>query len=1426
MSRVRSAHARAASLSALLVATAGLWATAAGADPVRLVASDARGVTLQVTVGAWTLSAPGRDGRARVNPLDGAHVLAEPGRPMLPAFAATLAIPPDARPTARVLATDGNQARDGVRLQVAGKPAWRNDDRLGMQPTVEPHAAISDGPWPLSTVSLAPPFGFRGRRFVQLEVRPFRYDESSARVSSPLTLTVRVDFNRPASALSLLPEMAPRDAQVDAALEGNVLNWEQGQGWRRAPSPGRSRPDRSLFTTGPRAAGVFAFDESQPEVRVKLGESTLYRLDFDDLSANGFPDNVPVGEVSVHRHEFLEGASPPYGTVELPSEVEDANGNGIFDSGDGVWVYVRSWAERSQASRIQRFWGDGEVVYVTQKPGGGLRVAQRPGWNNVTGLTPVPAYPSKRHYELDVAKMLQFISSEVDTNLAVWHWTPGSTYYFRPDTIHIETNDIDTTHAATLTVSWVGRRDEPHIMFAAIRNGRNQVTTVIDSTIASWTRVTTIMPSVTFPGSVLSEGNTNFFRQWGKNGPGPPDPSTNNVCNAGLDFFELEYWRRYSAVKDVVRFNSADSSGDVQMQVSGFTGDSLRVYDVTNPDQPIRVTIDPPHLFAGATFAFETQDVVVPGARREYVAACQNPSIFGNGVNQPPASAYSRVTRRNLWSASAGDYLMVVPEAFQSMVASLTALRSSQGMSVLEAPVESIYDEFNGGRHSGYAISRFTKYAYAHWNTRFLELVGDGTLDPNGIFAGSGKDWIPVLPGPAPVPTTDGFEIVGSDNRYGFITGNEDPIANPDTNRVVPELMVGRLTVNSPEETKIVVDKLVAYENVKPTDAWRKNVLLVADDAFSGATTFGNGQATVGYCHRPYEEFFVGLGNTMKSYIDADSGVAGLNVEEFNLRYYLPNERIDTTGFDTCRVDLSETQQHTQAGVTPILIGKLSSGQLIWNYQGHANETVLTHESLFQSINPQSGDEYRLANDNMPFLFNAFSCHANMFQRVDGQTGSGGLCLGERFLRLPSGRGSVGSWASVSYEVVPRDNVNHINVELMRSMFVNPPRDEFLGPDERGSRVVYGEVVLSALFRYLGTVQSFAYERGLSITYTLLGDPATRVSIGKPIGHVLANNLPVTSGTPVRLHTPGDTLRIDADMVSNVRIDSLALFANTGAGDVAVPPSDYTVTPPLPDTGAGNVYGGRHFKLVYRTQPAPLSQTFAVVARDRNGLDQRTDIRLQLDAVLRSGGAPINDNDEVAASAVLSLLVLSPAPIANPLTDITLTLNGAAVTFTATATPTDPSGREWVLNWTHGDYPIDDYTLVMSIKNGGSVTRHFRVTAGAAKLALRDLFPFPNPFDNDGTHFSFMLLGTETANIKIHVFTQAGKSIYVGVVNGLAPGYHQIAWDGHDAEGAELANGVYFYRVSVTAASGATTQQLGKLVKLRKPHHETEPTVP
>src|SRR5262249_496411 len=149
---------------------------------------------------------------------------------------------------------------------------------------------------------------------------------------------------------------------------------------------------------------------------------------------------------------------------ELPSEVEDANQNGVFDSGDGVWVWVRNWAERSNATNIRRFWGDAEVVYVTRKAGGGLRVPQRPGWNNVPAPTLLATYPFLRHFERDLSFM-GFVQSVPDTNIGLWQWTNIAAYYDRPDTMRIEVNDIDTSQAVGVTARWVGRRIENHFIW-------------------------------------------------------------------------------------------------------------------------------------------------------------------------------------------------------------------------------------------------------------------------------------------------------------------------------------------------------------------------------------------------------------------------------------------------------------------------------------------------------------------------------------------------------------------------------------------------------------------------------------------------------------------------------------------------------------------------------------------------------------------------------------------------------------------------------------------------------------------------------------------------------------------------------------------------------------------------------------------------
>ncbi|MEQ1834009.1 MAG: C25 family cysteine peptidase, partial [Candidatus Eisenbacteria bacterium] len=1260
-----------------------------------------------------------------------------------------------------------------------------------------------------------------------VELRPFRYDETTQRVSAPLALTVRVDFNRPAGAAALSSGIGASDRHADAVLEASVLNWEQGRSWRVAPVPRASRPRESGFGAVPSAAGAFAFDDSDPEVRVQLGETALYRLSADELLANGYPAGVPVAEVSVHRHEFgaSNTAGAPYATLELPSEVEDQDGDGTLNAGDGVWLWQRSWAARSGATNYQRFWGDGEVVYVTRKSGGGLRVPQRAAWNNAPSPVAVASFPSFTHHERDFAPMMQAVFPATDTSIGVWQWTDRALYYQRPDTIRFTVSDLDTTHAVTFSVRWVGRVFESHFMWAGVRNTLGQVTTLIDS--VSWFGKNAVVRSATFPGSVLSSG-LNSYRHWGKNALGQPNPATNFNTGVGLDWFELTYWRGYRAVGDYLRFNSATATGDYQMSLDGFLSDSVRVYDVTDPEQPVRIPLDPAHTVSGATLAFEIQDNSL--TRREYVAASQLiPADPSTGPKSPPPSAYTRVTRRQLYNNTAGDYLLVYPEAFASAVPALAQLRRSQGLSVIEAPLEAVLDEFGGGRHSPYGLQRFTRYAYEHWNTRFLLMVGNGTLDPQGARSGSARDWIPVLPTPGPVGTGEGAEIVPSDNRYGYITGSEDPSFSLDTNRVVPEIMVGRLTGNNLSEIQSAITKIIAYENLSGPDDWRRNILLCADDAYSGDgfDTFTGG-ATSGYCHRSYEELFVGLNNTMQSFILSDTGVAGMNVEQFNLRSYLTNEpwTPDPVSGDSCRISRADAQAHTHAYATQQLLGKLNSGQLMWNYQGHANEYLLTHEDLWLGALIQ--DAGRLQNDNMPFLFTAFSCHANMFARPEVEARAfPGPCIGSGLTALPN-RGAIASWASVCFEVVPRNDRDHVDVELIRSMFVNPPRDEFLGGDDRGSRVVLGEVILSTLFRYLGTTRSYQPERGLATSYTLIGDPATRLSIGRPFNHLTVDGTPVPDGVPMRLHTLSAQVNIQADLVSNVRLDSLAVLEN----QVPMPANAYTVSPAFPDTAVGSTFGGRHFRVSMTPTLAARDVEYTVLTRDRNGLTQSKTLSLRLETVLRSGGAAISDNDAVAPTAALSLLLLSPAPIADPASEVTLLVNGAPQSFTYVAVPSDTtdsgvhSKREWVLSWNHAPYAIDNYSLVLSVQGGASVTRRFIVTAASGQLGIRDLIPFPNPFDNTGTNFSFFLQGTEPADVKIHVFTQSGRSIYTNVVRDLNPGYHQIAWDGKDAEGDELANGVYFFRLSVSTSSGGSTQQLGRLVKLRRPRRIEEPTLP
>lgn len=1403
-------------LAALLSTLFFNAAPAAGDDPVRVIASDDRGITLRIDLPEAALAEPAPDGRVRIR-VPGFDLTSATGLPRLPYASALVALPPGARPSVQVVDA-GPETGEDVDLERGPQAVFHSDPRTGeLRPDWAPAAPEGAALWPAAPAEIGAPFVLRRQRIARVTLYPWRYDSRARRLFKRSHLTVRVSWGVPAGGANRLGARPAADPLADALFESSLVNADAARDWREPAAPleagsfGREMGGELLGGPG--------FEEDEPEVRVLLDSTGVYALDFAELAAAGYPAGVLAAEVSVHRHEFLEGAAVPYATIEVPSEVDDANGNGAFDAGDRVLIWRRSWAERAGASVPQRAWGLGEVVFVTRvrAPALGLRPGARSAWRDQTGLVPPASFPHREHYERDV-DYYNVGSSFADTTQDPFHWTIQAPYYSRDETVDFAVNHLDTTRSAFVTISWQGRSSDTHWNWAQVRNGSGVYTTVVDS--AGWSGRGSLTLSRTIFGSSLSEGLTNRWRLWGKTFFGPPSDPTNNRSQAGLNWFQITYGRRYRAMLGMLICNSAELTGEYELLAQGYTDSArIRVYDLTNPEAPVRLTgfrIER----AGATFNVRLQDS--SAVQRTY-AIFDTPRV-------PPAGRVTGVTRYALHQYVAGDYLLVVPEAFRSAVDPLIQLRESQGLSVVVAPLEGIFDEFNGGRRSSHAIKRFIRYAFQRWNSQFVLLVGDGSVDPRKIDPLSGTDWVPVhrIFGPVLVSTgTTGsfFEAVPSDPWYGWCLSCPDPSLQVK----VPDLFVGRLPVNSLAETQAVVAKLVAYEQPQADESWRRRMTLVADDAYSGESFFGSGGSST-YCRRFYEEVFEEINGLVRNLVLNEAGLTQSEPEVFNLSYYLPTgpDDIDDClqptppATDTCRCTRSDFETRARAVVLPELMSRMNSGRLWFNYQGHANERVMSHESFYMN-QPTRDDRDLFLNDGRLFLYTGFSCHPNAFAHFSELGVRGTPAFGEDLVTLP-GRGAIASWASSGYELLPLVGETHLNVHFARALFSNPVREPY---GSRAGGAAIGEVTLKAILNHVrNQPPPSSFENQVGITYTLLGDPATRISLGPPQSAVTANTQPVQSGQPVRLRIGRDSLALEANLATNVRIDTLALFYTGPSGGAApVAPARYTITPAFPDTSPASGRG-RRYHLSFRDTLIADNHRYTIRTVDQNGRVNPFDVVFTFDTVLLADGAPVADLDVISPNAQLSLRVLSPRSL-DPATDLTLVVGGPQA-FQFTADNGDTSGREWLLTWTHAPYPFGETSVELTADNGAIRVHRFRVNVLGSELRIQNPLAFPNPFEDDlGTHFSFTVESASATDIRIRVYTVSGRLVYERRENGMTPGYQQIAWDGRDAEGDKLANGIYVYRITARNAATTATAE-GRLVKLRKPRRapEEDPVAP
>ena len=113
--------------------------------------------------------------------------------------------------------------------------------------------------------------------------------------------------------------------------------------------------------------------------------------------------------------------------------------------------------------------------------------------------------------------------------------------------------------------------------------------------------------------------------------------------------------------------------------------------------------------------------------------------------------------------------------------------------------------------------------------------------------------------------------------------------------------------------------------------------------------------------------------------------------------------------------------------------------------------------------------------------------------------------------------------------------------------------------------------------------------------------------------------------------------------------------------------------------------------------------------------------------------------------------------------------------------------------------------------NAGSASIQFQVMG---QFRLDFVGNYPNPFKNK-TYFVYRLTEQTTEPVRIQVYTVSGRLIRTLHSDSAEEiNYGEIYWDGRDQDGANIANGVYFYKLKARRGDQEIERTM-KLAKLR-----------
>jgi len=203
-------------------------------------------------------------------------------------------------------------------------------------------------------------------------------------------------------------------------------------------------------------------------------------------------------------------------------------------------------------------------------------------------------------------------------------------------------------------------------------------------------------------------------------------------------------------------------------------------------------------------------------------------------------------------------------------------------------------------------------------------------------------------------------------------------------------------------------------------------------------------------------------------------------------------------------------------------------------------------------------------------------------------------------------------------------------------------------------------------------------------------------------------------------------------------------------------------------------------------------------------------------------GRELINGDIISNSPLIEMVLTDNSPLPLDTTRLSIVHNGKPIGFVKdsiqynyTPWPNSKFDARWKPLLKEGKQTVEVFTKDASEIPYNNIAQKYQFFV-YDKDDIQRIYNYPNPFAEQ-TFFTYELRGSAPPDeVKIKIFTIAGRQIKEIVVpsSEMKIGLNSVFWDGKDADGDEVANGVYLYKL-ITKYKDKTKTTIEKLAKVK-----------